>query len=202
MPVEHEGRTLGNQTEFAEFMGFAREYVTQLKKKKDCPLVWVPAPRGGKPLIDFQASKERVDAQSAIDAVRRPNRVTHRGATDRPASSGVVLEPSASNITPDQAETPHDFALVAMEGKSRKDYYAGLAEQMAYEAARGKYVEAEEVKRAATEAAITIKNALRNIPARLAPQLAGVENVFEIHRLLEDEIFQTLAATVDILADA
>ena len=163
------------------------------------PLIWVDG------LIDAKASKAELDRRGQIDAVNRPHRQTNRPETSRPAQKAyaktevIISETDRGLYTPETAQEPGEFALVAMQGKATKDYYAGLTERLEYEAKKGSLIPVEEVRREGYEAALAVKNALFNIPARLAQPLALEQDAFEVHRILDIEIRAALAAALEVL---
>lgn len=75
-------------------------------------------------------------------------------------------------------------------------YRARLA-KLEYEEKSGKLVEAEKVKDEAFKLARTVRDAMLNIPDRVAAEFAGTSNAAEIHMRLTDEIriaLESLAA--------
>jgi hypothetical protein len=75
----------------------------------------------------------------------------------------------------------------------RENYNAKLA-KLEFHKRAGKLVDAEIVKREAFKTARIVRDALSNIPDRLAPQLAAESDQFKIHRLMTEEIRKSLEA--------
>lgn len=69
----------------------------------------------------------------------------------------------------------------------REQYEARLA-RLAFEEKSGKLVSSDEVKVAAFNAARNARDALLNIPDRIAPMITGMTDTRAIHRTLTEEI--------------
>ncbi len=73
----------------------------------------------------------------------------------------------------------------------REDYNAKLT-QLQFERESGKLIPIEEVKTSAFNAGRRVRDRLLNIPDRIAPQLVGKTNIFEIKNILKSELTKIL----------
>lgn len=73
----------------------------------------------------------------------------------------------------------------------REDYNAKLT-QLQFERESGKLIPIEEVKIQAFNAGRRVRDRLLNIPDRIAPQLVGKTNIFEIKNILKSELTKIL----------
>jgi phage terminase Nu1 subunit (DNA packaging protein) len=75
----------------------------------------------------------------------------------------------------------------------RESYQAELA-RLKYEEQAGKLIDAEAVQNEAFKIARTVRDALMNLPDRVAAEFAGETNQFRIHTRLSEEIRKALVA--------
>lgn len=73
----------------------------------------------------------------------------------------------------------------------REEYNAKLT-QLQFERESGKLIPIEEVKIQAFNAGRRVRDRLLNIPDRIAPQLVGKTNIFEIKNILKSELTRIL----------
>ncbi len=75
-----------------------------------------------------------------------------------------------------------------MEHKTRREKYAALKAEVDYEIQMDRLVDRQEVEAAAFQSSRTARDALYDIPDRLADQLAGVTDAHECYLILRREI--------------
>ena len=160
----------------------------------------------GWPLVAWPQARDDWGANS--DATKR----THVGATGTsPARAKYATTPAevklptraqtlAGDIDPADAESPSPGRpAAAVQGPSlaqskaiREAYLARLA-KLEYEEKTGKLVNAEDVKARAFKMAREARDAMLTLPDRLAPILASLTDVQEIHRVMREDIERTCA---------
>jgi phage terminase Nu1 subunit (DNA packaging protein) len=80
--------------------------------------------------------------------------------------------------------------------RAKKEAYQAELARLEYEQKSGTLVEAEAVKREAFRVARMIRDGLLNLPDRMAAELAGMSDQFEIHRRMVEEIRKALDAAL------
>ena len=78
------------------------------------------------------------------------------------------------------------------QARAKKMRYAAELERLEYEQTKGNLIAIEQIEKEAFECAKNTREALTNIPDRLAPQLAATNDEFEIHKILSNEINKIL----------
>jgi hypothetical protein len=76
--------------------------------------------------------------------------------------------------------------------RSLREAFAAKREKLAYEREAGLLVPLEQVRAQAFDAGRRVRDALRQLPNRLAPMLIGIENVEDAHKILSAEIDRAL----------
>jgi hypothetical protein len=163
-----------------------------------------PDPNNGRPRLPWPQAESQWRANS--DATKRnhvgpqgnsPRRASYGGNTTPPAAplptaaqtlSGEV-DPPASTV---HAPGPAAPSLAASRAV-REAYQARLA-RLEYEKATGKVVDADTVKVSAFKLARSLRDAMLNIPDRLAAELAAETNVARIHARLSRELRDALSS--------
>jgi hypothetical protein len=74
------------------------------------------------------------------------------------------------------------------KSRAKKEAYLAKLKQLEYEQAKGRLVDSEDVRRDAYEVGKVTQTKIMAVAIRIAPQLAGMEDVQEIKRLIEDEL--------------
>ena len=144
---------------------------------------------GGKPMVDVEASERLIaatadPAKAHMAGVNEGQRAIHRGTvTPPPLPQGDSYR---SNTTDSKNAT-------YMQAKTAREVYEAKNAQLEYEERTGKLIKVDAV-RAAWAAKITgARDALLQIPSRIAPVLAATTDLVEVTALLEAELRQTLA---------
>lgn len=94
----------------------------------------------------------------------------------------------------DGAVGPEEERIVSgwAAARSLREAYAAKREKMAFERDAGLLVQTAQVQAAAFDAGRRIRDALRQIPNRLAPMLIGLDDIEAVHKLLSTEIDRAL----------
>lgn len=95
-------------------------------------------------------------------------------------------EPARYDAPP--AEHAADDAASFADARAHREKYQALLAQLDYEERAGKLIDAEVARTAAFKVAREARNALLELPDRLAAELAGIDSQFECHKLLTTEI--------------
>lgn len=90
-----------------------------------------------------------------------------------------------------------DAASFAASRAKREAYEAELA-RLKFEQQAGTLVDAESVKKEAFKTSRTIRDAMLNIPDRVASELSGLDDAFAIHRRLTEEIRKVLESALGV----
>lgn len=155
-----------SKTDFAKQLKSSKAYVSKLLREEI-----IEEEDNG--LID--PKKAMAGIRAAADPARRQFRRTNGTRAPDAAASGT-------------GKLSYQTARTAHEG-----YKAKLAE-LEYRRAMGQLVDAEEVKAAAFNAARSVRDAIKNIPDRIAPLLAAETNPRKVHAMLTDELNKALEA--------
>lgn len=78
--------------------------------------------------------------------------------------------------------------------RSVKEVYSAKMEQLKYEKMVGSLVDADDVKKAARDMGLAVRDALQYIPDKLAPILAAESDIEKVNDLLSEEIRSALDA--------
>jgi hypothetical protein len=89
---------------------------------------------------------------------------------------------------------PDDMKKVPLlaESRAKREFADAQLAELKLEKEKGKLIDADSVRREAFKVARFVRDALLNIPDRVAPELAGESNVFKVHARLTEEIRKTL----------
>lgn len=117
---------------------------------------------------------------------------------EEPAPAEIVPEPTepAEVVDPTpkvgQPEAPEAVPVTYADFRKQRERYQAELSRLEYEEKSGSLVSAEEVRREAFRLGRVVRDSLLNIPDRLAAELAGMTNQFQVHRRLTDEIRSAL----------
>lgn len=89
-------------------------------------------------------------------------------------------------------ERDDDQPISYAEARAQHERFKARLAQLELEQREGKLVEAEEVKREAFRVARIVRDALLNLPDRVAGELAAETNQFKVHQRLSNEIRRAL----------
>jgi hypothetical protein len=157
------------QAEFARIMGYARSYVTQLKKEGRLVL----SEQG---LVDVEASKTK------IAATADPNRedVSQRHQKARDGETQKHTDPA------DKIGNSFQTA------RAVKERYLALNAKLDYEKQIGELVSKAEMQAAVADVVTTFRQGLENMPHRVSAELVG-KDINEIRIILKQAIQHELA---------
>jgi phage terminase Nu1 subunit (DNA packaging protein) len=165
-----------NSAEFAESQGFSRPYVTKLVQQ-------------GAIVRDAKGQIDKDTAVAALAARREPVKTLRRG---RAPKNGDISALGAVG-------GPGSEALSTMLLKSRikTEVERGKLAELDRKQREGELVERSDVEEAAFSNARRVRDALMNIPARVASLYAAETDPQKIHQNLEDEIRTILIDLID-----
>ena len=161
-----------NQTQFAKHLGVSKGYVSQLKSAGRM----VFAENG---LVDVEASILRI--QQTQDENRDDVKARH--AAER-----------AENKKPGKKEPkekdPNQISF--SEGRAKEQHYKSLQAELEYQKAIGELVSTKDMQAAVADVVTTFRQAMENLPHRLASDLVGKDMDF-IRATLKQECHAVLA---------
>jgi phage terminase Nu1 subunit (DNA packaging protein) len=162
-----------NSAEFADSQGFSRPYVTKLVRQ-------------GVITRDANGQIDRDAAVAALAARRDPAKTLRRG---RPAHKG--------EITAAGTQTSEALSTLMLKSRIKTEVERGKLAELDRKQREGELVERSEVEEAAFASARRIRDALLNIPGRVASLYAAETDPQKIHQNLEDEIRTVLIELID-----
>lgn len=83
------------------------------------------------------------------------------------------------------------------QSRAARETYAARIAKLEFEERSGKLIEAEAVKNESFKLARIVRDAMLNIPDRVAAEFAGETNQFKIHARLSEEIRKAIASLKD-----
>lgn len=89
-----------------------------------------------------------------------------------------------------------------LAARAKKTAYDAELSRLDYEAKEGTLIPAADVKKQAFMTGRVLRDAMLNIPDRIASELAAETDQFEIHRLLTEEIRRALTTALDATPSA
>lgn len=163
------------QAEFARLQGWAKSYVTALKKEGRLVM--------NDGLVDVAASRARIleTADPEKAAVADRHAAARAGTADPLAGADADDEQVAIKRVDYQ------------EAKTRKEVANARLAEMEVERESGKLVEAAMVSSALADAGATLRSTLSNLPAIVAPMLATLSDETQIRLVLDEHIEQALS---------
>jgi hypothetical protein len=144
---------------------------------------------GGKLLVDVERSEALIaatadPAKTHMASVNEGQRAMHRGTiTPPPLPQGDAYR---SNTTDSKNAT-------YMQAKTAREVYEAKNAQLEYEERTGKLIKVDAVRSAWAAKITGARDALLQIPSRIAPVLAASSDLVEVTALLEAELRQALA---------
>jgi hypothetical protein len=176
------------QSEWARRHGFSRQYVSRLVRQ------------GVLRLVDGRIDPAAADAALAArrEPARPPRRAAQPAPEPRPAAAPDWLpEPSPTAARADPplslpAGGAGDLSTLLLKTRIKSEVERGRLLELKAKVEAGKYVDADEVKVAAFNRGRAVREALLNIPDRLAAVLAAESDGSKVHALLAAEIRQAL----------
>jgi hypothetical protein len=144
---------------------------------------------GGKPMVDVERSEALIaatadPAKTHMAIVNEGQRAMHRGTiTPPPLPQGDTYR---SNTTDSKNAT-------YMQAKTAREVYEAKNAQLEYEERTGKLIKVDAVRSAWAAKITGARDALLQIPSRVAPVLAATSDLVEVTALLEAELRQALA---------
>jgi len=168
------------QIAFAQHLGVARSYITQLKQQGRL----VMTERG---LVDVAASIIRI--QETAD----PNRddVAARHAKERGAQTAVAAAEKTEKPAKQKREKDPNQITFA-DGRAKEQHFRALQAELDYQKAIGEVVPVADMRHAVADMVMTFRQAMENMPHRLAADLVGQDHDY-IRAALKREVHDTLA---------
>ena len=168
---------LVSQAEYARQRGVSRQYVGQMVAK------------GIIGLSGRKVDTEQADA--ALAAFREPARPERRVNPDAPVQMPTAL--------PSPAPRTHagDLPTLLLKSRIKSEVERAKLLEIKARVEAGKYVAVDDVKAAAFNRARVIRDALLNIPERLAAMLAAEDDEQRVHQILVTEIRAALEELMD-----
>lgn len=164
--------------EYARLRGVTRAAVNQAIKAgrlKEC-------------LATNEKGRLRLDPEAA-DREWAANTAHHRKPGPQPLVTGADLPADDSDLL-------DDIPNFNVSRAKREAYQAELA-RLEYEEKQGTLVNAEAVKKEAFRVARLVRDAMLNIPDRIAAELASDTDTFSVHKRLTDEIRTALMGSLN-----
>lgn len=163
-----------NQKQFAESQGWARSYVTELKKANRLVL-------DDSGLVDVEASL------ALIKQTEDPNRDDVRSRHASKRGQGEAAAPAESKPAKPSAETSS-----YQSARASKEHFLAKQAELDYLKAAGKLVEMDSVRSAGAEIGAQIRATLENLPDQLAPELAPIIDAEQLHAILVEKVQEIL----------
>jgi phage terminase Nu1 subunit (DNA packaging protein) len=157
-----------NSAEFAESQGFSRPYVTKLVQQ-------------GVIVRDAKGQINEYAAIAALQARREPVKALRRHVSPLGAAGG-----------------PETLSTMLLKSRIKTEVERGKLAELDRRRREGELVERGEVEDAAFSNARRVRDALMNIPARVASLYAAETDPQKIHQNLDDEIRNVL---VDLIGE-
>jgi phage terminase Nu1 subunit (DNA packaging protein) len=157
-----------NSAEFAESQGFSRPYVTKLVQQG----------------VIVRDAKGRIDKDAAVAALaarREPAKALRRGRAPKNGDSDLGA-----------AGGPEPLSTMLLKSRIKTEVERGKLAELDRKQREGNLVERSEVEEAAFASGRTVRDALMNIPARVASLYAAETDSQKIQQNLEDEIRNVL----------
>jgi phage terminase Nu1 subunit (DNA packaging protein) len=163
-----------NSAEFADSQGFSRPYVTKLVQQ-------------GVIVRDAKGQINQEAALAALQARREPAKGFRRG---RVPNHGDIPAIGA-------AGGQETLSRMLLKSRIKTEVERGKLVELDRRRREGELVEGSEVEEAAFSNARRVREALMNIPARVASLYAAETDPQKIHQNLEDEIRSVLIDLID-----
>lgn len=165
-------------TEYARQKGITHDAVRKAIKAGRLKECLVTNEKGRLRLVPDVADREW---QANTQHHRKPGPQPVAGAADLPADDSDLLD---------------DIPNFNVSRAKREAYQAELA-RLEYEEKQGTLVNAEAVKKESFRVARLVRDAMLNIPDRIAAELASDTDTFSVHKRLTDEIRTALMGSLN-----
>ena len=154
------------QKQYATFSGLSQGYVSKLIKR-------------GMPV----GKKKRINPIAA-DKWRAENIITPDARQEKPEDNESAVSPEEMKTT---AQKANIGKVTRSEAERVLSQYKAALKKLEYEEKTGKLILASEVVRDATRAARIVKDLVSSWPARTAPIITPLTDVFEVEQALKRE---------------
>lgn len=166
---------LVSQAEYARQRGVSRQYIGQMVAK------------GVIVLKDRKVDTDQADA--ALAAVREPARPERRATPkSEPAPKPIIPATDLPALPQGGGAGGGDLPTLLLKTRIKSEVEKAKLLEIKARVEAGKYVDADEVKVAAFNKARVARDALMNIPERLAAVLAAETDAARVHAMLTNEI--------------
>lgn len=162
-----------NSAEFAESQGFSRPYVTKLVQQ-------------GVIVRDAKGQIDKDTAVAALAARREPAKSFRRGKAPDNVDFAIGAGPGTETLS-----------TMLLKSRIKTEVERGKLAELDRRRREGELVERGNVEEAAFSNARRVRDALMNIPARVASLYAAETDPQKIHQNLEDEIRTVLIDLID-----
>jgi len=165
-----------SQAEYARKRGVSRQYVGQMVAK------------GIIQLVDKKVDVDQADV--ALAAIRDPARAERRPKHDDDAPApvpGTDGNQSAA-YAPTFSQSGNDLPTLLLKTRIKSEVERAKLLEIKAKVEAGKYVDADDVKLVAFNKARVVRDALMNIPERLAAVLAAETDTQRVHNMLMTEL--------------
>jgi hypothetical protein len=173
---------LVSQAEYARQCGVSRQYVGQMVAK------------GVIVLSGRNVDTKQADA--ALAALREPARPERRTKPEAKAPALEIVPTTLVPATP-VPTTTGDLPTLLLKSRIKSEVERAKLLEIKAKVEAGKYIAAEDVKVAAFNRARVVRDALLNIPERLAAMLAAEADERRVHQILAVEIRTALEELTD-----
>ena len=136
--------------------------------------------------------KRWLDRDLALELWNRNTLRTHNARVSRPDPVEVKPAKTAKELKAKVEQLPDDAIPDLNESRARREHYQAELAKLEVDHRRNELVAADGVKKEAFNVAKTVREALINIPDRVANLLAAETDATAIHMALTDEITQAL----------
>ena len=144
---------------------------------------------GGKQMVNVEASEARL-ANTADPAKMHMQEVNDR---QRAMHRGTITPPPLPQGDSYRSNTTDSKNATYMQAKTAREVYEAKNAQLEYEERTGKLIKVDAVRSAWAAKITGARDALLQIPSRIAPVLAATTDLVEVTALLEAELRQALA---------
>ena len=168
---------LVSQAEYARQRGVSRQYVGQMVAK------------GVIGLTNRKVDTERADA--ALAALREPAR------PERRPNPGTPVQVPSAPPSPALPTYAGDLPTLLLKSRIKSEVERAKLLEIKARVEAGKYIAVDDVKAAAYNRARVVRDALLNIPERLAAMLAAEADERRVHQILAAEIRAALEELTD-----
>ena len=166
---------LVSQAEYARQRGVSRQYVGQMVAKG---------------IIGLSNRKVDTDqADAALAALREPARPERRAKPDAPIPAPIA--------SPSPETSAGELPTLLLKSRIKSEVERAKLLEIKARVEAGKYIAVADVKVAAFNRARVVRDALLNIPERLAAMLAAEGDEQRVHQILAAEIRAALEELMD-----